>query len=109
MASDIADIERQIEELAAAVDRGARFVRAGQASVAFGVALLAGLTTGVLAFNPVAMVAGFALAIGGVVLTGSSKSSLDELKTALGEAEALRKSSIDGLRLVTVNGRRLDG
>ena len=44
----------------------------------------------------------FALAIGGMVLMGSSRSSTEELERALKQAEAERIAAIDGLDLVQV-------
>jgi hypothetical protein len=48
------------------------------------------------------VIVAFALAIGGMVLMGSSRSSTEELERALKQAEAERVAAIDALELVQV-------
>jgi hypothetical protein len=46
------------------------------------------------------MILALALAIGGLVLTGSSRSSTEELRRSLAKVEAARNAAIDALALV---------
>ena len=61
---------------------------------------------GLLDFTPVRMILGIALAIGGVVLMGSSRASTEQLMLSLRRTEAARSAAIDALDLVQVSDRR---
>jgi hypothetical protein len=97
---EIERLERRIEELSGAIERSRTLRLAGRASAIAGPALLAGFAIGLVAYTPARMVAALALAIGGVVLTGSSRASTEELERALRKAEADRIAAIDALDLV---------
>ena len=73
---------------------------AGRASAIAGPALLIGFLLGLVAFTPTRMILALALAIGGVVLTGSSRASTEELRRSLAKVEAERNAAIDALELV---------
>ncbi len=60
---------------------------------------------GLLDFTPVRMILGIALAIGGVVLMGSSRASTEQLMLSLRRTEAARSAAIDALDLVQVSDR----
>ena len=98
-------LEIQIEELREAIQRSRRYGIAGRAGAVIGPALLACLVTGVLDFTPVRMIVGIALAIGGVVLMGSSRSSTEQLELTLKLREGERIAAIDALELVQVGDR----
>jgi O-antigen ligase len=102
---EIERLELQIEELREAIERSRRLRLAGRASAVIGPALLAGFALGLVDYTPTRMIVALALAIGGVVLTGSSRSSTEELERSLKQAEAERMAAIDALDLVQV---RLD-
>jgi len=51
------------------------------------------------------MIVAIALAIGGIVLSGSSRASTDEFERSLRQAEAARNSAIDALELVELRGQ----
>ena len=53
-------------------------------------------------YTPARMIVALALAIGGMVLMGSSRSSTEELERSLKQAEAERMAAIDALDLVQV-------
>jgi hypothetical protein len=55
---------------------------------------------GLIDFTPVRMIVGIALAIGGVVLTGSSRASTEQLILSLKRTEEERSATIDALELV---------
>jgi hypothetical protein len=104
---EIERLELRIEELREAIERSRRLRLAGRASAVIGPALLAGFALGLVAYTPTRMIVAVALAIGGVVLTGSSRSSTEELERSLKQAEAERMAAIDALDLVQVGGDEL--
>ena len=97
---EIERLELQIDELREAIERSRRFALAGRASVIAGPALLVAILIGLVAFTPARTVFALALAIGGMVLSGSSRATTDELRRALARVEAERNAAIDGLELV---------
>jgi hypothetical protein len=99
---EIERLELRIEELREAIERSRRLRLAGRASAVIGPAMLAGFALGLVAYTPTRMIVALALAIGGVVLTGSSRSSTEELERSLKQAEAERMVAIDALDLVQV-------
>ena len=101
---EIERLELRIAELTEAIRRSRRLGLAGRASAVIGPALLAGLALGLLNYTPARMVVALALAIGGVVLMGSSRSSTEELERSLKQAEAERIAAIDALDLVDLGG-----
>jgi hypothetical protein len=98
-------LEIQIEELREAIQRSRRYIIAGRAGVVIGPALLACLMVGLLDFTPVRMIVGIALAVGGVVLIGSSRSSTEQLELTLKRTEGERIAAIDALELVQLGDR----
>jgi hypothetical protein len=99
---EIERFEMQIEDLREAIERSRRYALAGRACIAAGPALLVAILLGIVAFTPALTVLGVALAIGGMVLSGSSRSSTEELTRTLQRAEAERNAAIDALGLVDV-------
>ncbi len=97
---EIEQLELQIEGLREAIERSRRFVLAGRASTVAGPALFIGFMLGLVEFTPARMILAIALAIGGLVLAGSSRASTEELKRALQRAEADRNAAIDALELL---------
>ena len=63
-------------------------------------ALLLALIVGFVAFTPARVLVALALLIGEIVLTGSSKSSTEQLEGSLAGAERERNAAIDALGLV---------
>jgi predicted benzoate:H+ symporter BenE len=99
---EIERLEFRIDELRDAIERSRRWRFAGRASAVLGPVLLAALMLGVMDYTPERVIAALALAIGGMVLMGSSRSSTEELERALKQAEAERMAAIDALDLVQV-------
>jgi hypothetical protein len=93
----ISKLEVEIEELAGALERCRKTALASKAAMAFGGILLAATILGVLTFDPMAMVAGFAALLGGVVVFGSNASTANQLSDSLRDAEALRAALIGRL------------
>ena len=99
---EIERLEIRIQELREAVARSRRLRVVGQSSALIGPALLASFVFGLVAYTPTRVLVALALAIGGIVLMGSSRSSTEELERALKQAEAERMAAIDALELVQV-------
>ncbi|HSU99468.1 MAG TPA: hypothetical protein VLI91_05120 [Roseiarcus sp.] len=102
---EIERLEIRIEELREAVARSRRLRLAGFASAVIGPALIIGFALGLIVYSSTRVIAAFALAIGGMVLMGSSRSSTEELERALRQAETERIAAIDALDLVQVGER----
>ena len=94
-AERIEPLEARIEELREAIRRSRLLMMAGRACAVVGPALLLCFMLGLLAFTPARMVAALALAIGGMVLSGSSRSSTEQLEVSLRRAENERSAVID--------------
>jgi len=99
---EIERLELRIEELREAIERSRRLMLVGRASAVIGPAVLVSMMLGVLDFTPVRMIVAIALAIGGVVLSGSSRASTEQFERSLRQAEAARSAAIDALELVEV-------
>ena len=87
---EIERLEIRIEELREAIARSRRLRLVGLASAVIGPALVVGFVLGLVDYSPTRVIVAFALAIGGMVLMGSSRSSTEELERALRQAEAER-------------------
>ena len=98
----IEGLEIRIEELREAIVRSRRLMLAGRAAAIVGPAVIVCLMLDALDFTPVRMIVSIALAIGGIVLSGSSRSSTEELERQLRRAEAERAAAIDALQLVEI-------
>jgi hypothetical protein len=107
----ISELEAQIEELAGALERCRKTALASKAAMAFGGILVAATTVGVVTFDPMAMVAGLAALLGGVVVFGSNASTANQLSESVRSAEALRAALIGRLdiRLVEDAPRKSGG
>jgi small neutral amino acid transporter SnatA (MarC family) len=99
-AEEIERLEAQIEELREAIQRSRRLVAAGRACLFAGAALLICLMLGLAIFTPVRMVVGVTVALGGLVLMGSSVGSTRQLERSLKQTEDERNAAIDALALV---------
>ena len=96
----IESLELRIDELREAIGRSRRLAAAGLAAAVAGPALLLALLFGFVIDTPARVLAALALLIGGIVLTGSSKSSTEQLQRQLASAERERNAAIDALGLV---------
>jgi hypothetical protein len=101
----IEQLEIRIEELREAIERSRRLMLAGRACAVIGPAMLVCVMLGLLNFTPVRMIVGIALAIGGVVLMGSSRASTEQLMLSLKRTEGERSAAIDALQLVQLPDR----
>ena len=101
-AERIERLEEQIDELQEAIQRSRRLVAAGRGCLLAGAALLICLMLGLATFTPVRMVVGIIVALGGLVLMGSSVGSTKELELSLKRTEDERTAAIDALELVSL-------
>jgi hypothetical protein len=101
-AEQIERLEAQFEELLEAIQRSRRLIVAGRACALGGGALLVCLMFGLATFTPIRMIVGITVAIGGLVLTGSSIASTAQLERSLKETEDKRNAAIDALALVKI-------
>ena len=99
---EIERLELRIEELREMIARSRRLRLVGLASAVAGPALIVAFILGLVDYNPARVLVAFALAIGGMVLMGSSRSSTEELERDLKQAEGERMAAIDALELVQV-------
>jgi len=105
-AEAIEELELRIEELQESIARSRRLMKAGRAATVSGPVLLLALMLGVLAYTPARALFALALLIGGVVLTGSSKSSTEHLERSLQRVEQERNAAIDSLGLAPIDDAR---
>ncbi len=99
----ISELEVQIEELAGALERCRKTALASKAAMAFGAILLAATILGVITFDPMAMVAGMAALLGGIVMFGSNSSTSNQLAESMRNAEAQRAALIGRLDIRLVH------
>ena len=92
-----------MEELAGTLEWCRRTALASKAAIALGGILLAATILGVVTFDPIAMVAGLAALLGGVVIFGSNTSTANQLSEAMRNAEATRAGLIGRLDLRLVD------
>lgn len=104
-AEQIEQLEIRIEELREAIQRSRKLIMAGRLCAVAGPALLVCLVFGAVNFTPVRMVVGITLALGGMVLMGSSKTSTEQLEQSLKRTEEERNAAIDALELVQLGDR----
>src|SRR6516225_2535124 len=93
----ISELEMQIEELTDALERCRKTALASKAAMGLGGILMAATTLGVVTFDPMMMVAGFAALLGGIVVFGSNTSTANQLSEAMRSAEAQRAALIGWL------------
>ena len=104
-AEQIERLEAEIDELAETIRRSRRLAVVGRVVAFAGAAWLVGLLLGVTIATPLALLLAIAMALGGVVLMGSSVGSTRQFERALKEAEAARNAAIDALALVALDDK----
>jgi hypothetical protein len=98
----IEQLEEQLDELREAIQRSRRLVVAGRACAFGGAALLICLMLGLATATPVRMIVGISVALGGLVLMGSSVASTAQLERSLKQTEDKRNAAIDALELIKI-------
>jgi hypothetical protein len=97
--SEIANLETRIEAAAEAAERCRKMVTAGKAAAGCGALLFVLALSGVLRLGPESILIGIGAALGGFVLSGSSKRTRDELLARIADDEAERAALIASLDL----------
>ena len=101
-AEQVERLEAQIDQLREAIQRSRKLVVAGRACAFAGAALLICLMLGLATFTPVRMIVGITVALGGLVLMGSSVGSNRQLELSLKQTEDKRNAAIDALEFVKI-------
>jgi HAMP domain-containing protein len=102
--TEIEQLELRIEELSEAIQRSRRLGMVGRVAVVAGLVALVGLVLGLMNFELTRVIVAISLALGGVVLMGSSKTSTEQLQASLKQAQSARNAAIDALDLVAPSG-----
>jgi hypothetical protein len=97
---EIAELEADIEEFAATLERCRKIGLAAKAAMVLGAVLL---PASLVWFDPVMMIGGLAALLGGVVAFGSNSSTASQTAEALQKAEALRAALIGRLNIRLVH------
>jgi hypothetical protein len=100
--SEIAVLEARIEHLSARAERCRKVMRMSRLAIAAGGVALVALLLSLIRFDPAVFVTGLAAVLGGLPMSGSTNSTLQETLAALSAAEARRAALIDGLALQSV-------
>jgi len=97
--AQIGEIEAQIERLSEATHNCRKIAVAAQVAAAGGGLILISMSLGVLRFSPEGLVITIAAVLGGIALRGTNRSTHDEIKGTITEAEERRSALIDALPL----------
>jgi hypothetical protein len=100
---EITRLEDEIEALSVTIENCRKFTLAARIAVALGGLLLLALLLGLIRFDPMFLVAAIAALLGGVVLSGSNRTSAETAKAELAAAEAKRAALIGGIPLRVVH------
>jgi hypothetical protein len=96
---EIVRLEARIDELAAKIESCRKFILAGQVAMAGGGVVLIAMLVGGIQFNPSILGMTGAAVLGGIVVTGSNRSTAKEAVHELTAAEAKRARLIEELQL----------
>jgi hypothetical protein len=103
--SEIARLEARIEELALRLEGCRKYAAAALTAMGLGAVLLVAALTRVIQLDAVTVMAAGAALLGGIVLSGSNRSTTREIEAALAEAEAERAALIGSIDLRVVSER----
>jgi hypothetical protein len=100
---EITRLEDEIEALAVTIENCRKFTLAARAAMLLGSVLLLALIFRLIYFDPLALVGGIAALLGGIVLSGSNRTTAESAKADLAAAEAARAALIGGIPLRVVH------
>jgi hypothetical protein len=103
-AGEIARLESEIENLAEAAERCRKIILVAKIAVAGGGAWLLGMMLGLFDFQQVMAISSIAAVLGGIVASGSNRSTLQQISAKIRAAEARRSELIGQLALRLVGG-----
>ncbi len=99
----IADLEAEIERLSDSAQQCRKIELVAKGAIAAGCLVLLAAIMGPFRSEPLMFVLGVAAALGGTVLLGSNKRTLEETLATIEAQEARRVSMIDGMELRAVD------
>src|SRR5262249_1227176 len=102
---EIAQLEAEIEERSAALERCRKVILLAKLVAAAGALLLLLTLPGVIQLDPAIMIGAMAAVLGGIVLFGSTNTTAKQLAEAIRAAEMRRAELIGALDLRTVTDR----
>ena len=100
---EITRLEDEIEALSVTIENCRKFTLAARIAVTLGGLLLLALILGLIRFDPMLLVAAIAAGLGGVVLSGSNRTTAETAKAELAAAEEQRAALIGGIPLRVVH------
>ena len=104
--AQIARLETRIEALAQSIERGHKIGLAARAAIVLGAMLMAAIALGGIRFDALPLLAALSAILGGIVLLGSNRSTLEQTSEDLRTAEAERAALINRIELRVVSGGR---
>ena len=105
--SEIARLEERVEVLSLKLEGCRKYAAAALTSIGLGGVLLVAGLIGVMQLDAVTVMAAGAAVLGGIVLSGSNRSTTREVEAELAEAEAERAALIGQIDLRVVSERRV--
>ncbi len=96
---EVAQIEAEMEALAEKIEHGRKVAVLAKALVAAGSLALVLLVVGVLRGSPGVLLFGIAAVLGGFTLLGSNRTTTDQFRERLSDAQAKRNALISGMHL----------
>jgi len=103
---EIERLEEQIEELTARIESCRKFIVAARVAMTLGVLLMGATVLGLIAFDTFTLSAAIAAVLGGIVVSGSNRSTAREAEVELAAAEASRSALIGRMEFRVIDGGR---
>jgi hypothetical protein len=98
-ADEIARLESELEDLAEAAERCRKIILVAKIAMVAGGAWLLGMVLGLFDLQQVVAISSIAAVLGGIVASGSNRSTLQQIRAKIGATEARRAELIGQLAL----------
>lgn len=108
LTDQISRLESRIEHLAGVAERCRKIIVVSKTAVAIGGMLMLAMTLGLIGAYPSVVAGSIAAVLGGIVMSGSNASTLQQTTTAIADAEAHRSELIGRIELRVVGDGALD-
>jgi hypothetical protein len=102
LAEQISRLEDEIERFSKTIEWCRKIILLSKAAIPIGAILLVAMLLGAVSFDPIGMIVSVAAVIGGIVLFGSNRSTLQQTMAAMQEAEMHRRELIGRINLRVV-------
>jgi len=102
----IEQLEARIEALAETAERCRKIILFAKAAIVAGALVVAVFVLGPVRFDPAVMIGGIAAVIGGIVMRGSNRTTMEQTVHAMQSAGTLRDELIGRIELRTVSTRQ---